>query len=83
MISLINVLTVDPANQHRLLDLLVRATHEQLLGPGQRERWRRLDREMPNIRAAIDHALGDGIRTADLGGEHATEEATRAVLAHL
>jgi 3-isopropylmalate dehydrogenase len=33
--------------------------------------------------SAIDHALGDGIRTADLGGEHTTEEATRAVLAHL
>ena len=28
MISLINVFTVDPANQHRLLDLLVRATDE-------------------------------------------------------
>jgi 3-isopropylmalate dehydrogenase len=33
--------------------------------------------------SAIDKALGDGIRTADLGGEHTTEEATRAVLAHL
>ena len=33
--------------------------------------------------SAIDQALGDGIRTADLGGEHTTEEATRAVLAHL
>jgi 3-isopropylmalate dehydrogenase len=33
--------------------------------------------------SALDHALGDGIRTADLGGEHTTEEATRAVLAHL
>jgi quinol monooxygenase YgiN len=28
MISLINVLTVDPANQDRLLDLLARATDE-------------------------------------------------------
>ena len=28
MISLINVFTVDPANQHRLLDLLARATDE-------------------------------------------------------
>ena len=35
------------------------------------------------LESAIDHALGDGIRTADLGGEHTTEEATRAVLAHL
>jgi 3-isopropylmalate dehydrogenase len=33
--------------------------------------------------SALDHALGDGIRTADLGGEHTTEEATRAVLSHL
>ena len=28
MISLINVFTVDPANQHRFLDLLARATDE-------------------------------------------------------
>jgi hypothetical protein len=28
MISLINVFTVDPANQHRLLNLLARATDE-------------------------------------------------------
>lgn|ERR1700754_4956864 len=28
MISLINVFTVDPSNQHRLLDLLARATDE-------------------------------------------------------
>jgi quinol monooxygenase YgiN len=28
VISLINVFTVDPANQHRLLDLLARATDE-------------------------------------------------------
>jgi quinol monooxygenase YgiN len=28
MISLINVFTVDPANQHRLIELLTRATDE-------------------------------------------------------
>jgi 3-isopropylmalate dehydrogenase len=33
--------------------------------------------------SAIDHALGDGIRTADLGGSHTTEEATQAVLSNL
>jgi quinol monooxygenase YgiN len=35
MISLINVFTVDPANQQRLLDLLARATDEFVSGaPG-------------------------------------------------
>jgi hypothetical protein len=35
MISLINVFTVDPANQHRLLDLLARATDEFVIrAPG-------------------------------------------------
>jgi len=33
--------------------------------------------------SAIDRALQDGIRTADLGGSHTTEDATAAVLAHL
>jgi len=33
--------------------------------------------------SAIDRALQDGIRTADLGGTHTTEDATQAVLAHL
>ena len=33
--------------------------------------------------SAIDRALQGGIRTADLGGTHTTEDATQAVLAHL
>ncbi len=32
MITLINVFTVEPANQHRLLDLLARATDEFVSG---------------------------------------------------
>ena len=35
------------------------------------------------VESAVDAALGDGIRTADLGGSHTTEEATVAVLSHL
>ena len=35
------------------------------------------------VESAVDGALGDGIRTADLGGSHTTEDATKAVLAHL
>jgi 3-isopropylmalate dehydrogenase len=35
------------------------------------------------IESAVDRALGAGLRTADLGGEATTEEATRAVLAEL
>jgi 3-isopropylmalate dehydrogenase len=35
------------------------------------------------VESAVDAALGDGIRTADLGGSHTTEEATTAVLQHL
>jgi len=35
------------------------------------------------VESAVDRALEDGIRTADLGGAHTTEEATRAVLSHL
>jgi 3-isopropylmalate dehydrogenase len=44
-----------------------------------------LDREddASAIDAAIDRALSDGLRTADLGGSATTEEATRAVLAAL
>ncbi len=44
-----------------------------------------LDREhdAAAIDAAIDRALTDGLRTADLGGSATTEEATRAVLAAL
>jgi 3-isopropylmalate dehydrogenase len=33
--------------------------------------------------SAVDRALASGLRTADLGGEATTEEATRAVLANL
>ncbi|HEX5911141.1 MAG TPA: 3-isopropylmalate dehydrogenase, partial [Thermoleophilaceae bacterium] len=35
------------------------------------------------VESAVDGALGDGIRTADLGGSHTTEDATKAVLQHL
>jgi 3-isopropylmalate dehydrogenase len=39
--------------------------------------------EAAGLDSAIDRALEDGLRTADLGGEATTEEATRAVLANL
>jgi 3-isopropylmalate dehydrogenase len=35
------------------------------------------------VESAVDRALGDGLRTADLGGEATTEDATRAVLTKL
>jgi 3-isopropylmalate dehydrogenase len=35
------------------------------------------------VESAVDQALQDGIRTADLGGSHTTEDATEAVLSHL
>ena len=35
------------------------------------------------LESAIDRALGDGLRTPDLGGDSGTEAATRAVLANL
>jgi 3-isopropylmalate dehydrogenase len=35
------------------------------------------------LESALDRALGDGLRTADLGGDAGTEEATRVVLANL
>jgi 3-isopropylmalate dehydrogenase len=35
------------------------------------------------VESAVDRALEDGLRTADLGGDATTEEATRAVLANL
>jgi 3-isopropylmalate dehydrogenase len=35
------------------------------------------------VESAVDRALEDGLRTADLGGEATTEQATRAVLANL
>jgi 3-isopropylmalate dehydrogenase len=36
-----------------------------------------------SVESAIDRALESGLRTADLGGEATTEDATRAVLANL
>jgi 3-isopropylmalate dehydrogenase len=39
--------------------------------------------EAAAIESAIDRALGDGLRTPDLGGDSTTEDATRAVLANL
>jgi 3-isopropylmalate dehydrogenase len=39
--------------------------------------------EAAGLDSAIDRALEEGLRTADLGGEATTEEATRAVLANL
>jgi 3-isopropylmalate dehydrogenase len=35
------------------------------------------------IESAVDRALAEGLRTADLGGSASTEQATRAVLNHL
>ncbi len=35
------------------------------------------------VESAVDRALEDGLRTADLGGDATTEDATRAVLANL
>ena len=35
------------------------------------------------VESAVDRALDEGLRTADLGGDATTEDATRAVLAHL
>ncbi len=36
-----------------------------------------------DVESAIDRALADGLRTADLGGSASTEDATRAVLSNL
>jgi 3-isopropylmalate dehydrogenase len=36
-----------------------------------------------SVESAIDRALDEGLRTPDLGGDHTTEDATGAVLAHL
>jgi 3-isopropylmalate dehydrogenase len=35
------------------------------------------------LESAVDRALEDGLRTADLGGDATTEQATQAVLANL
>src|SRR2546421_615647 len=39
--------------------------------------------EAAAIESAIDRALGEGLRTSDLGGDAGTEDATRAVLSNL
>jgi 3-isopropylmalate dehydrogenase len=39
--------------------------------------------EAAGLDSAIDRTLESGLRTADLGGEATTEEATRAVLSNL
>ncbi|MBV9818346.1 MAG: 3-isopropylmalate dehydrogenase [Solirubrobacterales bacterium] len=42
-----------------------------------------MDAEAAALESAVDHALGDGLRTPDLGGEATTEQAARAVLTYL
>jgi 3-isopropylmalate dehydrogenase len=42
-----------------------------------------LEAEAAGIESALDRALQAGLRTADLGGDASTEDATRAVLEHL
>jgi 3-isopropylmalate dehydrogenase len=42
-----------------------------------------LEAQAAAIESAVDRALADGLRTRDLGGSATTEQATRAVLAHL
>jgi 3-isopropylmalate dehydrogenase len=42
-----------------------------------------LEKEATAVESAVDRALGDGLRTPDLGGDAGTAEATRAVLANL
>jgi 3-isopropylmalate dehydrogenase len=39
--------------------------------------------EASALESAVDRALEDGLRTADLGGDATTEQAWRAVLDHL
>ena len=41
------------------------------------------DSEAAALESAVDRALGDGLRTPDLGGDATTAQATRAVLNHL
>ena len=43
----------------------------------------RLEAEAAAVESAVDRALADGVRTADLGGDATTVEATQAVLRHL
>ncbi len=42
-----------------------------------------LEPQAAAVESAVDRALADGLRTRDLGGSATTEQATRAVLAHL
>jgi 3-isopropylmalate dehydrogenase len=42
-----------------------------------------MDQAAAAVESAVDLALGEGLRTPDLGGDASTEAATRAVLAHL
>ncbi len=42
-----------------------------------------MENEASALESAVDRSLGDGLRTADLGGDATTEAATRAVLANL
>jgi 3-isopropylmalate dehydrogenase len=42
-----------------------------------------METEAAALESAVDRALGDGLRTPDLGGTATTEAATRAVLANL
>jgi len=39
--------------------------------------------EAAAVESAVDRALADGLRTADLGGDATLEDATRAVLSNL
>ena len=42
-----------------------------------------METEAAAIESAVDQALADGLRTADLGGSATTAEATQTVLKHL
>jgi 3-isopropylmalate dehydrogenase len=42
-----------------------------------------MEDEAAALESAVDRALGDGLRTPDLGGDSTTDAATRAVLANL
>jgi 3-isopropylmalate dehydrogenase len=42
-----------------------------------------MQEEASAVESAVDRALEDGLRTADLGGDATTEQAKRAVLDHL
>ena len=42
-----------------------------------------MEQQASALESAVDRALGDGLRTPDLGGDASTEAATRAVVANL